>query len=78
MLTNIKNILIGFTAVLMACNLTASTAFKINGKTTTVKGLYKEHQDKFYDLEKQKFELIERLAHQTYLDAFWGDLAKLD
>ena len=43
MLTNIKNILIGFTAVLMACNLTASTAFKINGKTTTVKGLYKEH-----------------------------------
>ena len=52
------------------------TAYKINGKSTSVKELYKENQDKFYELEKQKFELIERLAQQQYLESFWKVLAK--
>ena len=71
-----KNIIISVGLALFAGNAVSATAFKINGKATTVEAIYKNHQDKFYDLEKQKFELIERLAHQQYLESFWSSLAK--
>lgn len=54
----------------------AQTAFIINGKSVGVDQLYKENQGKFYDLEKEKYETIESLARDAYLDAFWADLAK--
>lgn len=53
-----------------------SDAFKIGSKKVTVKSLYKDHQGKFYELEKQKYDLIEGLAKESYLDSFWEDLAK--
>lgn len=54
----------------------AETAFKIDKKKTTVKELYKDNESDFYDFEKQKYELIEKLAHEKYLNKFWSDLAK--
>ncbi|NRA67090.1 MAG: thioredoxin domain-containing protein [Pseudobacteriovorax sp.] len=54
----------------------AAEAFKINGKSVSVEKLYQENQDKFYELEKQKYELIERMAQQQFLDSYWDNLGK--
>jgi len=56
--------------------LVAQSAFRIDGQVVTVEQLYKDHQGKFYELEKQKYELIDNLARQQYLDKFWENLAK--
>ncbi|SME87886.1 DsbA family protein [Pseudobacteriovorax antillogorgiicola] len=71
-----KSILLCASMAIVSAPAIAETAFKINGKSVSVKELYKDNQDKFYELEKQKFELIERLAQQKYLDAYWEELAK--
>ncbi|NRA43747.1 MAG: thioredoxin domain-containing protein [Oligoflexales bacterium] len=58
----------------------SSEAFKINGKVTTIKDLMKLEQDKFYRLEKDKYQLVEGLARQAYLDAYFkkmGDEQKI-
>lgn len=55
-------------------------AFKINGKVTTYEDLMKLEQDKFYRIEKEKFQLIEGIAKQSYLDAYFkkmGDEQKI-
>lgn len=52
------------------------TAFKIGKKSVLVKEIYEQNQGKFYSLEKQKYELIEGLARQEYLDYFWEKQAK--
>lgn len=49
----------------------AQDAFKIGGKATSLETVYKEDQAAFYDLEKKKFELIDRLARERYLEFFW-------
>lgn len=54
----------------------AQNAFTINGKAISVESLYKNNQAEFYELEKQKFELIQKMAQQQYLDSYWLDLAK--
>lgn len=59
-----------------ATQLVAQPAFRIDGKLVTVDQLYKAHEGKFYELEKQKFELIDNLARQQYLETFWENLAK--
>lgn len=46
-------------------------AFKIKGKTTTIKELYKIDQAAFFKVEKERYDLIERFAHERYLDFFW-------
>lgn len=51
-------------------------AFKIAGKATTLDEVYKQDQASFYDLEKKKFDLIDRIAKEKYLDHFWQQLAK--
>lgn len=55
-------------------------AFKINGTVTTTEELMKLEQDKFYRLEKEKYQLIEGIARQAYLDAYFkkmGDEQKI-
>lgn len=52
------------------------TAFKINGKAVSVQEIYKDNQDKFYDLESKKFELIEELAQQEFLQQYWSSMAQ--
>jgi protein-disulfide isomerase len=54
----------------------SQVAFKIGGTATTIGDVYKEDQASFYDLEKKKFELIDRIAKDRYLDFFWQNKAK--
>jgi protein-disulfide isomerase len=51
-------------------------AFKINGKATTVEEVAKQDQASFYDLDKKKFDLIDRIARDKYLEVFWANYAK--
>lgn len=64
------------TSTAMAQELGKAPAFKIAGKVTTLDEVYKSDQASFYDLEKKKFELIERQAKDKYLDHFWQTQAK--
>jgi protein-disulfide isomerase len=54
----------------------SDVAYKIGGKPTTLGEVYKEDQASFYDLEKKKYELIDQLARQKYLEYYWQNLAK--
>ena len=51
-------------------------AFKIAGKATSIGEVYTQDQASFYDLEKKKFDLIDRIAKEKYLEYFWSNLAK--
>ena len=53
-----------------------TSAFKIYGKTTSVLEIAKENQGDFFDLEKKKYELIERLAKEQFFKAYWEKVAK--
>lgn len=61
---------------LTALSASAQDAFKIAGKATSIAEIYKQDQASFYDLEKKKFELIERIAKEKYLDHFWQTQAQ--
>jgi len=67
---------IGFSCLMILSEAFAENAFKINGKTYSVKELYDEDQSAFFEIEKQRFELINRLAEKKYLDQFWEKKAK--
>lgn len=54
----------------------ADVAFKVNGKNFTMGEVRKENQSDFYEVEKKRYELVEQLARQTYLDSFWQKQAK--
>ncbi len=54
----------------------AEPAYKIAGKTTSVADVYKEDQAAFFDLEKKKFEMIDRIARTKYLEHYWQTRAK--
>jgi len=56
--------------------LYGQAAYKIGSKSTSVSQVYQENQGEFYKLEKQKYSLIERIAHEEYLASFWQKLAK--
>lgn len=51
-------------------------AYRIGKETMSVGDLYKKNQGEFYDLEKQRFELIEKLAKEAYLDYHWKKLGE--
>lgn len=51
-------------------------AYKIGSKKVSVKNLYKDYQGKFFDIEKQKYELIENLAKEEYLNTYFEDMGK--
>ena len=51
-------------------------AFKIDGKKYRVSDIMKEEEASFYEIEKQKYEIIERMAKEKYLESFFGKLAK--
>ncbi len=54
----------------------ADVAYKLGGKSVSVDEVYKGNRGKFYELEKQKYELIEMIARDAYLDDFWAEQAK--
>ncbi|MBQ48013.1 MAG: hypothetical protein CMP10_11275 [Zetaproteobacteria bacterium] len=51
-------------------------AYTIKGKKYSIDDVYRSNQSSFYELEKKKYELIEKFAEQGYLESFWADLAK--
>jgi protein-disulfide isomerase len=51
-------------------------AFKVAGKDTLMEEVLKSDQASFYELEKKKFDLIDRLAKEKYLEHFWQTKAK--
>jgi protein-disulfide isomerase len=51
-------------------------AVKIGGKTFYDDELAKENEGEFFRLEKEKFDLIEQMARQKYLDFYWEQQAK--
>lgn len=51
-------------------------AFKIFGKATSITEVMKQDQASFYDIEKKKFELIQNIAREKYLEQFWKNYAK--
>jgi protein-disulfide isomerase len=53
-----------------------TNAFKINGKKYRVIDIMKEEEASFYEIEKQKYEIIERMAKEKYLEIFFTKLAK--
>src|SRR5690606_17348700 len=63
-------------ALVIAGPAVAQTAFTIAGTKTSVEAVAKEDQAAFYDLEKKKYELIEQVAKEKYLDYFWNKTAK--
>ena len=46
-------------------------AFKIGSKVTTVGEVATLDQAAFYEVEKKKFDLIDRIARDKYLEFFW-------
>ncbi len=50
-------------------------AFTINGVTTTIKQIASKEKAAFYEIEKRRFQLVERLARQRYLEFFWQQRA---
>ena len=50
-------------------------AFTINGVTTTVEQVAVKETAAFYEIEKRRYQLIEKLARQTYLEFFWQQRA---
>ena len=65
--------LLVFPSPLMAKDF--SQAFKIDERTTTYEQAYESDQGNFFKLEKQKYELLERLAKDRYLEYFWHEMA---
>ena len=53
-------------------------AYKIKKKTVTMKSLREKSPGQFYDIEKKRYELVENMAYEEYIDAFFADLAKKD
>ena len=56
-------------------HLAAEPAFKVNGKTYSVEDLAKENQGKFFDIEQKKFELINDLAREKYIEDYFQKIA---
>jgi protein-disulfide isomerase len=51
-------------------------AFKINGKVTTLDEVAKDDQASFYEIEKKKYDLVDRIARDKYLEHHWQSYAK--
>ena len=63
---------LGFAVAVFAGNaLAAEPAFKVFGTTVSMDEVAKDKQGDFYEIEKKKFDLIEGMAHERYLQAFW-------
>jgi len=51
-------------------------AFKIGNKVTTIGEVASLDQAAFYEVEKKKYDLIDRIARDKYLEFFWENFAK--
>lgn len=64
--------LVGLTAIVFTgLAQAAEPAFKVFGTTVTMDEVAKEKQGDFYEIDKKKYELIESMAFEKYLEKFW-------
>ncbi len=50
-------------------------AFKVNGQVVTMGDVEKEQKGEFYEIDKRKYDIVERMAHERYLADFWSKKA---
>ena len=50
-------------------------AFTIDGVTTTIKQIADKERAAFYEIEKRRYQLVDQLARQKYLEFFWQQRA---
>jgi protein-disulfide isomerase len=72
---NLITCLSGLLVIFAGAARAEEKGFSINGKVKMVDDIYKENQGQFFELEKKKYELIENLAIEGYLDSYWKEMA---
>ena len=56
--------------------LAGTNAYRIGGKSTSIEEIYKENQGTFYEMEKKKYDAIEHMAQDKYMEFFWAQEAQ--
>lgn len=51
-------------------------AYKIFGKSTSIIEVAKENQGDFFEIERKRYEVIERIAQEKYFEEFWKKMGK--
>jgi protein-disulfide isomerase len=51
--------------------IAAEPAFKVYGTSVSMDEVAKEKQGDFYEIEKKKYELIESMAYEKFMEKFW-------
>ena len=51
--------------------LAAEPAFKVYGTTVSMDEVAKDKQGDFFEIEKKKYDLVESMAYERFLQAFW-------
>ena len=51
--------------------LAADPAFKVYGTSVSMDEVAKDKQGDFYEIERKKYDLVESMAHERYLQKFW-------
>ena len=65
----------GIVSVCLYCDCAyAEKAYEINGKVTTTRELIEKQRDKFYRLENEKYQLIDGLAKEAYLEDYFSKM----
>ena len=54
----------------------AKSAFRIGKDEISLDQLMLNHSSDFYEIEQKKFDLVEKLAQETYLSQYWSRLAE--
>lgn len=70
-MTTLKLCLALATSALAGQLYAAEPAFKVYGKTVNMDEVAKEKQGDFYEIEKKKYDMIESMAFERFLQAFW-------
>jgi protein-disulfide isomerase len=51
--------------------LAADPAFRVYGAAVSMDEVAKDKQGDFYEIERKKYDLVESMAHEQYLQKFW-------
>ena len=61
---------LGISSVVLAQN-----AYKVNNKTYTMDDIKKDHTAELYEIKKQEYDFIDKLAQNQYLETYFQELA---
>ncbi|MBF0440760.1 MAG: thioredoxin domain-containing protein [Oligoflexales bacterium] len=63
-----------YSSILMARNY--NSAYKIGNENISYEKLYNQNKEKLFEIEKKKYELIEKIAKEKYLEYYWREMGK--